>query len=138
MTAFHPESVYYGEERCPPGESQVVVLAVPRADGAAGAPQLPVFGVCPVSGWLPLRKVKPWPALRALVSGRASLSFSLCCLALEQHLTVKWRVGGSTSYQLWEVAITCGRTKHGAIRTVLDVNLCFYYFRDAIIKIGLG
>lgn len=35
MTAFHPENVHYGEERCPPGESQVVVLAVPRADGAA-------------------------------------------------------------------------------------------------------
>lgn len=116
----------------------MVVLAVPRADGAAGAPQLPVFGGCPVTGWLPLRKVKPWPALRTLVSGRASLAFSLCCLALEQHLTVKWRVGGSTSYQLWEVAITCGRTKHGAMRTVLDVNLCFYYFRDALVKIGLG
>lgn len=41
--------------------------------------------VCPVGGWLHPRKVKPWPALWALVSGRASLAFSLCCLALEQH-----------------------------------------------------
>lgn len=48
MTAFHLESVYYGEERCLPGESQVVVWAVPRADGAAGASELPVLG-----GWLP-------------------------------------------------------------------------------------
>lgn len=41
--------------------------------------------VCPVRGWLHLRKVKPWPALWALASGRTSLAFSLCCLALEQH-----------------------------------------------------
>lgn len=47
MTAFHPESVYYEEERCPPGEfageSWVVVWAVPHPSGAAGAPQLPAL-----------------------------------------------------------------------------------------------
>lgn len=89
MTAFHPESVYYGEERCPPGEfageSQVVVRAVPHPNGAAGAPRLPALACLP-SGWVAdLRKMKPWPALWALVSGWASLAFSLCCLALEQH-----------------------------------------------------
>lgn len=73
--------------------------------------------------------------MRALVGSSTSLAFCLCHLALEQHSTVKWRVGVSTPYQLWEVAITCGRTKHGAIRTVLDVNLCFYYFRNALGKI---
>lgn len=55
MTAFHPESVYYGEERCPPGEfadeSRVVVWAVPCPDGAVRVPQLPVLECLP-SGWV--------------------------------------------------------------------------------------
>lgn len=55
MTAFHPESARYGQERCPPGEfageSRVVVWAVPRPAGAAGAPQSPAL-VCLLSGWV--------------------------------------------------------------------------------------
>lgn len=87
MTAFHPESVYYGEERCPPGEfadeSCVIVRAIPHPSGAARAPRFLCLCVIPIGGWLHLRKVKP--TLWALVSGRTSLAFSLCCLALEQH-----------------------------------------------------
>lgn len=133
MPAFHPESVCYGCERRPPREF--------ADESRAAAPALPLpaarrerwhrlpSAVSPAGVQRAPGEPKPWPATRAQVSGRSSLAFSLCCLALEQLQTVKWRVGGGTPYQLWQGASTCGRTKHGAIRTVLDVHLCFYYLR---------